>query len=218
MLGPIIFGQMYSLKKNLEVDVRTSILKICRILLAILAFILMTNVQAKDASAEGEPHFALYISPQEFNHEVRLYEYYYGLWIRQGDYLEQAVKSVLDEAHASYAFCESSPKHAQVLIWLSPRIFYNPQFKRYFVSIEARLYGQGNQPIGRVIAESTQDGFLDVKPELALEKIYHQTMVQLWDKLKADQDLDSRIQQAGFDMPCALTGALNEPKIREMAF
>jgi hypothetical protein len=161
---------------------------------------------------------AVYIQAQDYNYQLRLHHYSTGYWYSQGPILEEAAMDVLGQDFKEVAMCDDNPASAKVLIWLRPRMFYNPQVQTFYGKVIAYAYTADGKPIANFVGENEQHGFLDIKPELHLQAAYRGAIEAVSAKMQADAKVQQALKDPSFSVPCATKALLPEPKIQFMGF
>ena len=161
---------------------------------------------------------AVYIQTQDYNYQLRLHHYSTGYWYSQGPMLEDAAMQVLGQSFKDVAMCDENPASAKVLVWLRPRMFYNPQAQTFYGKVIAYAYTADGKPIANFAGEAEQHGFLDIRPELNLQTAYRGAMEAVSAKMQADAKIQQALKAQSFSVPCATTALLPEPKIQFMGF
>lgn len=201
-------------------------LKCVQILLLLLA--ISCHAQANN---QKEAKVLLYIQAQEYEHPVKLWQYFKDHWFTQGPLVEAAAEQVLSQQFGEVAMCpveESASASTaamqqsnagQLLVWLRPRIFYNPQSQVFYAKITAVAYDQDGKLIETFVGEANKFGFLDIKPELQLNQVYVKSMQIIADKMWADNKIQTALKQAiSTHDNCAMVNLLPTPKIQFMSF
>lgn len=175
------------------------------------------------ARAESTPaNMLIYIDPQDYTSEVKLWQYYTDYWFAQGPYVEKAAKQVLGHAFADVGMCDNNQAAGNTLVWLRPRIFYNPQMMTYHGKVTAVVYTATGQPLASYEGTSSKLGFINVKPELNLNIVYTKALEMIVQKMKADTKLQENLDKvyAADDAktPCGMVSLLPTPKIQFMSF
>jgi hypothetical protein len=183
------------------------------------------------AHANANPKLLIYIQPQEYEHPVKLWQYFREYWVNQGEFAELAAKEVLGASYGEVEMCDASQQAGQVLVWLRPRIFYNPQLQVFHLKITAMAYTADGKPLETFVAETSKFGYLDVKPEVQVKQIYDQSMQIIADKMLADDKMQKAMQspQALLNEqqdaqvqaqknPCAMVSLFPTSKIQFMSF
>ncbi len=184
-----------------------------------VVWLLVLSFAASAHEIEAKPTtVAIYIQAQDYNHQLRLHHYSTGYWYSQGPMLEDAAIQVLGQDFKDVAMCDENPASAKVLLWLRPRMFYNPQVQTFYGKVIAYAYTADGKPIANFVGESEQHGFLDIKPELHLQAAYRGAVQAVSTKMQADAKVQQALKASAFSAPCATTALLPEPKIQFMGF
>jgi hypothetical protein len=185
-----------------------------------LGFLLTANaVQAQDNTSLN-PKIVVHIQAQEYTHPIRLLHVYKDYWFSQGPMLEKAATEVLNQefGQGSALMCDANPNTSNVLIWLRPRMFYNPQMQTYYGKVIASVYSADGKLIANYSTEANKRGFLDNHPEKVLDSVYQSLMKSLVNKMKADTKIQSALNAKASLNPCVIINLLPEPKIQFMSF
>ena len=188
--------------------------KIC---LALFLFTLSFVVSAHDVASKPS-NVAIYIQAQDYNYQLRLHHYSVGYWYSQGPMLEAAAVEVLGQDFKEVVMCDENPASAKVLVWLRPRMFYNPQVQTFYGKVIAYAYTPDGKPLGNYVGKAETQGFLDIKPETHLQAAYQGAMQDVSAKMQADAKFQEALKLAPGALPCATTGLLPEPKVQFMGF
>lgn len=196
-----------------------NIQKIFRI--SFLAFMMVMPVSQVQADEVKETRMLIYIHPQEYTHQIKLWHYYYDYWFSQGPVVEPLAKDLLGAAYGEVSMCEGN-QSGKVLVWLQPRMYYNPQLQVYYGKITANVYSGIGKHLGSYVGESKKYGFLDVYPEKQVKAAYQAALQNAIAKMKSDQTLQSVIDNpapsSATDTPCSMVTLLPGPGIRFMSF
>ncbi len=163
-------------------------------------------------------NIAVYIQGQEYNHQIMLRNYSQDYWYSQGPLLETAANDVLGADFSGVDMCDVQPAAAKVVVWLRPRMFYNPQMQTFYGKVIAVTYTADGKPLANYEGEATKRAFFDVKTELTLSDVYHAAMQVVSVKMKADNKFQAALKAPSFSSPCATVSVLPEPKIQFMSF
>ncbi|MFA7350376.1 MAG: hypothetical protein WC009_06415 [Methylotenera sp.] len=187
-----------------------------------LTLLLNLNAQADEASANSsKPNVLVYIQPVEYTNPIKLWHYYRDHWFYQGPVVERLAMPKLTQLYGAVSLCESN-QSANALVWLQPRMFYNPQVQLFYSKVTANVYTGIGKLVGTYVGESKQHGFLDIKPDYWIEKAYALAIDDMISKMQADNNLQTLINtpQPNSDdaTPCSMVTLLPTPKIRAMSF
>lgn len=180
---------------------------------------LSCNVYAHEVDMQAKPtDVAIYIQSQDYNHPIRLRSYSEGYWYSQGSMLEAAAVKVLGADLKEVAMCDTHPSAAKVLVWLRPRMFYNPQVQTYYGKVLAYAYSADGKPLGSYVGKAQKFGLFNVKMDDVLNSTYEAAMQAVSVKMQADTKFQEALTASSTGLPCATTSLLPEPKIQFMSF
>ena len=182
---------------------------------SVIFFILSGVVSAHEIAPTS---IAVYIQAQEYNHQIMLRNYSQDYWYRQGPMLETAAHDVLGADFTGVDMCDAQPADAKVVVWLRPRMFYNPQMQTFYGKVIAVTYTADGKPLANYVGEATKRAFFDVRTELTLSDVYHAAMQAVSAKMKADGKFQAALNAPSFSSPCATVSVSPEPKIQFMSF
>jgi len=154
--------------------------------IGVAALIAVSSMTAQAAPA----NMLIYISPQEYTHSVKLWQYFSDYWFQQGPTVEPIAKSMLADEYGDVAMCQVGSQGKSV-VWLKPRMYYNPQMRVFYGEIKASTFTSNGEPVANYIGESKKNGFLDVYPQKQIEQVYQMAMQDLMQKMRVDQQLKS---------------------------
>lgn len=186
-----------------------------KVVSAVMFFILSGVVSAHEIAPTN---IAVYIQAQEYNHQIMLRNYSQNYWYSQGPMLETAAHDVLGADFSGVDMCDAQPADAKVVVWLRPRMFYNPQMQTFYGKVIAVTYTADGKPLANYVGEATKRAFFDVRTELTLSDVYHAAMQAVSAKMKADGKFQAALNAPSFSSPCATVSVLPEPKIQFMSF
>lgn len=182
-------------------------------------------VQAEEASGSNvaKPSgIVVFIQPQEYKNPIKLWQYYRDYWYTQGPIVEAATRKIFETELGGVDFCDSNQTANKALVWLRPRMFYNPQVQTFYGTITAVVYNPNGKPISTYVGEANKAGFLDIYPEKQVATVYAQAIQLVADKMKADSNLQALLHDNTVSTesktPCSLVTLLPAPKIQFMSF
>jgi len=181
------------------------------------------TVDTPTGSIPNRPDMLLYIQPYEYTSSIKLTNFFgFGdYWFSQGNMVESLAKEILIQAYGNVAMCDGN-QTGKILVWLQPKVNYNQQLNVFYGNVTANAYTGLGKLIGIYVGESTQHGFLDIKPEYWLNKTYNTAIKNMVAKMQADSALqtivNSQNQLANNVTPCSMVALLPIPKIRTMFF
>jgi hypothetical protein len=171
--------------------------------------------------AEEHPDMLLYMQPYEYTSSVKLTNYFGEYWFSQGAMVEALAKEKLTQIYTSVGMCEGN-QTGKTLVWLQPRVFYNPQLNLFYGKVTANAYTGVGMLIGTYVGETKQHGFLDIKPEYWLKKTYMAAINDMVAKMQADSALQVAMSNtnpsSSADTPCSMVTLLPVQKVRDISF
>lgn len=184
----------------------------------LLMLLLLGNV----ASAHAQNKLLVYIQPQEYENQIKLWQYFRDHWFSQGPHVEKSAKEVLGHTFGEVGMCDGNQQTGQVLLWLRPHMFYNPQSQVYYGKITAIAYTHDGKPIETYVGEANKLGFLDIKPDLQVQEVYDKSMQLIADKMQADSKiqaaLSTEVDLTQVSTPCSTVSLLPAPKVQFMSY
>ncbi len=178
--------------------------------------VLSANVQA-----ENTAKLLVYIHPQEYSNSIKLWQYYQDYWFNQGPVVEEVAKDLLGKAFHDVGMCDSNQRASNTLVWLRPRMFYNPEMQMYHSKLTAVVYEASGKPIATYEGVGVKHGYLDVFPAKQVKATYALAMNDLVQKMQADPALAANLDKpvtTDNATPCSLVTLLPAPKIQFMSF
>ncbi|MGB7816534.1 MAG: hypothetical protein WBL28_09325 [Methylotenera sp.] len=186
-----------------------------------LAITLLTSINHAQAEDTSKPNMLIYINPQEYTNQIKLWHYYYDYWFAQGPIVEKVAKVQLEKEYGTVSMCEGN-QSGKTLVWLQPSMFYNPQSLIYYGKIKANVYTGVGKLLGEYVGESKKHGYLDVQNQKSVYSAYDIAMQNAISKMKADPALQAIINKpapaSSTDTPCSMVTLLPTPKVRAMSF
>ncbi len=171
------------------------------------------------AMAESTSGTLLYIQPFEYTNPIRLWHYSLNYWFEQGPIVEKLALEKFSQKFGEVSMCESN-QTGKMLVWLQPKMFYNPQVQQFYGKIVANVYSGMGKQVANYIGEAHAPGYLDIYPEQAIEKSYTLALDDLIAKMQADPRLSDMPQNgtANESTPCSMVTLLPVPKVRATSF
>jgi len=198
-------------------------------LIALLAIGSSVNAYAAEpAATKGSSQLLMYIQPVDYTNPIKLWSPYQDYWFYQGPVVEKVALSTFTKAYGDVGMCESN-QSGNALVWLQPKLFYNPQVQLFFGEVTADVYKGVGEHIGEYVGKSQVRGFLSMhmQAEASIEKAYAGAIADVVAKMQADSALQAHInshinntsQQYQTDKsPCAMVTLFPTKKIRVMSF
>ena len=159
----------------------------CR--LAVLGIYLLSAIMPAVAHA-APANMLVHIHPQEYTHPIKLWHYYFDYWFEQGPVVEPIAISMLTEAYGDVKMCAPGSE-GRVLLWIKPRMYYNPQMKYFYAEIHATAFTSKGEALASYIGEAKKEGFLDILPGKQVPVVYQMAMQDLLTKMREDQQLQT---------------------------
>lgn len=161
----------------------------------------------------------LYIQPLEYNHPIALWNYSYKHWFYQGPVVEKLALEKFSAKLGSVKMCESN-QSGQMLVWLQPKMFYNPQLQLFYGTLVANVYTGLGKLIASYEGSAHASGLLGLYADHAIEKSYALAMDNMLAKMQADTRFPTAHQADMSDetTPCSMVTLLPAPKIRATSF
>lgn len=187
----------------------------------LLALMLMLSLNAVADEANSTTKMLMYIQPVEYTHPIKLWHYYSDYWVYQGPIVEQLAMAKLSQAYGDVGLCEGN-QSGKTLVWLQPRMFYNPQVQLFYGQVTANVYTGVGKLVATYVGKSKSHGFIDIKADYWVEKSYALAIDGMVAKMQADNNLQTLINNPQTDSanaaPCSMVTLLPTPKIRVMSF
>jgi hypothetical protein len=182
---------------------------------------LAESVETVTDATPNKPNMLLYIQPYEYTNPLKFTYYSEGYWFTQGPIVEPLAKEKLTQAYGNVDMCEGN-QSGKTLVWLQPKMFYNPQAQIFYGEVTANVYTGIGKLVGTYAGKSAQHGFLNIKPDYWLEKAYATAINDMVAKMQADSAIQTAVSSAASasaaDTPCSMVTLLPIPKVRTMFF
>ena len=188
-----------------------------RNLISVMCFLALSLASAT-ANADDAPNAKLhadtllYISPNDYNHSIRLLHPYYDYWFSQGPLLEPVALKALQKDTPDIGLCKAN-ETANTIIRLKPSLFYNPQMRVFHSKLVASVYAGGGQLLGTYVGEAQQLGStgVDNATQTYIQRAYQRAMQDLLSKFS----LAKLAEHPAVDqkLPCAMIGGQEEPRV-----
>ncbi|MBM3350495.1 MAG: hypothetical protein FJY53_01665 [Betaproteobacteria bacterium] len=191
--------------------------------LVVLGLVFSAYAQAADVSDEPKSaKMLMYIQPIEYTHPILLWHPYQGYWFAPGPIVEVVAKDKLTQAYGNVSVCEGQ-QSGKVLVWLRPRMFYNPQVQLFYGEVTASVYSGVGKFITSYEGESKLHGRLDIKAEERIAQTFTLAIDSMVEKMQADQALQAMLNQSAMVAdneltPCSMVTLLPVPKVRVTSF
>lgn len=163
----------------------------------------------------------IYIHPQEYKHPLKLWHFYSDYWYEQGPVVEPLAKDMLAQAFGETGMC-GVVNEARSLVWLQPRMYYNPHMTTFYGEIRASVYTSDGQPVASYLGEAQRTGFLDVMPRSQIETVYRMSMQNLIANMRKDANLQKLVSEGSINRDaggaCAIIPDLPPPKLLDLDY
>lgn len=188
----------------------------------LLTLFITTNIQAESATeANSSAKILMYIQPIEYTNPIYLWHPYDGHWLYQGPLVEAQAMAKFSQVYGDVGLCEGN-QSGKTLVWLQPRIFYNPQVEIFYGKVTASVYTGMGTFVASYVGESSLHGYLNLKTDDSVERTYALAIDTVLEKMQADtalQGMMATARSASADAtPCSMVTLLPIPKIRVMSF
>lgn len=154
---------------------------------------------------ERKANLLMYISSNEYTHEVRLGLIpYYIVWARTGPALERAARSAFQGVFENVAMCEGS-NGGDVIVWLQPQLTYSPPMGAFYAKVTARFFRADGKSIGVLQATGLNSapigaGLVEARVQVAFDRAMQSIAAQY----TADTGLQGNIDRSLHQAPCAM--------------
>ncbi|MCB5187019.1 hypothetical protein LG200_03240 [Methylobacillus caricis] len=184
--------------------------KLCASLLTLL--LASTFAHAEEVASHDAPSkLVIYISPYEYTNQIKLWHFMKDYWFAQGPLVEPVLTKTLGEKFGEAVMCEAGVT-GNVLLWVQPKMFYNPHMRNFYGTIKATVYTGSGRAIASYVGESRYSGDLDILPANSVQAAYDLAIQRVADKMKADPGIQKLIDQGISSKesytPCAMVSLL----------
>lgn len=165
------------------------------------------------SEAEKTPsnQVVVYISPQEYSNEIKLWHFMKDYWFAQGPLIEPVLVNTLSARLGETAICDAGVT-GKVLLWVKPKMFYNPHMRNFYGTINATVYSGSGHALASYTGESRHSGDLDILPGKAVQATYDLAIQRVVEKMKADPAIEKLLEQGipsnQSYTPCAMVAVL----------
>ncbi len=142
--------------------------------------------------ADVKADVVLYIQPVEFTNPIKLWHPYSDYWFYQGPLVEEAALKKLGETYGKTEVCDAN-QSGKMLVWLQPKMFYNPQVQQFYGKVTAEVYTGIGKHVGTYIGQSNVHGTLGFMAEHKIKQSYTLAINDAVSQMKADTALQSQI-------------------------
>lgn len=145
-----------------------------------------------EQSTDAKADVVLYIQPVEFTNPIRLWHPYSGYWFYQGPLVEEAALKKLGETYGKIEVCDAN-QSGKMLVWLQPKMFYNPQVQQFYGKVTAEVYTGIGKHVGTYVGQSNVHGTLGFMAENKIKQSYALAINDAVSQMKADSALQNQI-------------------------
>jgi len=169
------------------------------------------------ANAAPGPDMLIYIQPVEFTNPIKLWHPYTDYWFFQGPPVEAIAVDKLGKAYGKVEVCDAN-QSGRALVWLQPKMFYNPQVQQFYGKVTAEVYTGIGKHIGTYVGEANVRGMLGWQAETHIKQSYALAIDHVVSKMKADNALQAQFgadaNQAAETAPCSMVTLLPTNALR----
>ena len=142
--------------------------------------------------ADAKADVVLYIQPVEFTNPIKLWHPYTDYWFYQGPMVEEVALKKLGETYGKAEVCDAN-QSGKMLVWLQPKMFYNPQVQQFYGKVTAEVYTGVGKHVGTYVGQSNVHGTLGFMAEHKIKQSYSLAINDAVSQMKADSALQSQI-------------------------
>jgi hypothetical protein len=167
-------------------------------------------------------NIAVHIAEVHYEHPVRLMHPYLDYWHMKGPSVEKAALATLRKNFANVQLCNKA-EHAEVLLFIEPHMFYNPQSRLFYAKLIVKAYNEDDssktrQPLLKITKEAQQIGDLNVVPEFYIEKAYTKAMQLVINELESNQAFLNSIETNNTKHMETICPALDELPVSKLYY
>lgn len=155
------------------------------------------------------------IEPEHYAYQTKLWHFYYDYWFSQGEALEPLALEALRPLFAEVGMCRSN-EAADVIVWLKPRLFYNPHMTVFYATLGAQVFSGSGRLLGEYRGYAQHHGFLDVVPAQQVQAAYRLALQDLVRQMQSDAALEPLrmhgLPDAETRSPCGVVSVLPPAK------
>lgn len=187
-------------------------------LFVVIGFLLSFSVWAGGAAINSaKPEVLLYIQPVEYTNPIRLWHPYSDYWFYQGPLVEKVAVEKLGQAYGKVEVCDAN-QSGKMLVWLQPKMFYNPQVQQFYSKVTAEVYTGIGSHVATYVGEANVRGLIGASAEGRIVQSYALAIDHIVSKMKADSTLQTRISvnvdNQADTTPCSMVTLLPTNKLR----
>lgn len=172
---------------------------------------------AANEANEAKPDVLVYMQPVEYTNPIRLWHPYYDYWFYQGPLVEEVAMQKLAKSYGKVEVCDAN-QSGKILLWLQPKMFYNPQVQQFYSKVTADVYTGIGKHLGTYVGEANVRGLIGINAENSMKQSYALAVDKVISDMKADNALQSQISNpdlnAANSTPCSMVTLLPSNKLR----
>ncbi|SNR75957.1 hypothetical protein SAMN05192560_0928 [Methylobacillus rhizosphaerae] len=179
----------------------------------ILGLVTLSLIANLAMAEEPQPtsKVVVYISPQEYTNQIKLWHFVKDYWFAQGPLVAPVLTQTLSAKLGKTVMCDAGVT-GDVLLWVRPQMFYNPHMRNFYGTIKATVYTGAGKAIAHYTGESRYSGDLDILPAKTIQATYDLAIQHVADKIQADPVVRQLISEGvsskeGYT-PCAMIALL----------
>lgn len=131
--------------------------------LMVAALLLALNIHAAQANdlpgSSPAATLAIYLAPHEMQNSAVLRDKYYSYWFNRGEIVSTVAQNTFRPMFREVSVCEGT-NPADVIAWVKPQLFYNPQMQIYYADLKVNFYRTDGRPLATLKAKAQRNGFL----------------------------------------------------------
>jgi hypothetical protein len=194
-----------------------------KLLITLITTLFLQSVAVAETTPQDMPgNIAIHIAEMHYKHPVRLMHTYLGYWHMKGPSAEKAALKTLQKSFGHVQLCNDA-SHAEVLLFIEPHMFYNPQSRLFYAKLIVKAYDNDNssqtrQPILKITKEAQQIGDLNSTPEFYIEKAYIKAMQLVINELETNQAFLDTISSSDIKHVETICPALDELPVSKLYY
>lgn len=181
--------------------------------LMVVALPLMLHIHAAQANelpvTNAAATMAIYLAPHETQNPVMLQDRYYSYWFNRGDVVLTVAQNTFRPMFREVSVCEGT-NPADVITWVKPQLFYNPQMHIYYADLKVNFYRADGKPLATLKAKAQRNGFLSSNNYQQTYDVYADAFRQIAMQFSQDAALQDAIRQSMAEhltrTPCGIVG------------
>jgi len=194
-----------------------------KLFITIITALFLQSVALAETKHQGLPgNIAIHIAEMHYQYPVRLMHPYLDYWHMKGPLAEKAALATLQKEFTHVERCNDA-SHAEVLLFIEPHMFYNPQSRLFYAKLIVKAFDNDNsaktkQPILKITQEAQQIGELNSTPEFYIEKAYIKAMQLVIHELESNQAFLDAISSSTIRHVEAICPALDELPVSKLYY